>query len=283
MWDLSGPRLHPYLLHWAGRFFTTESLGKPLSRWMLKKAKQYKEHVPYPHVVHNQKRETIKKRASKTLINWNFEKFYEKEEAMRKCIRRTQKYSCPTQANNLVCLQTYLLAVGRNWLRKKKSFHFSSIQFSCSVVSDSLQPHGLQHRRPRCPSPTPGACSNSSPLSQWCHPTISSSVIPFSSCLQSFPASGYFLVNQLLVSGGQSIRASASSSVLPINIQDWFPLGLTVWISLQSKGLSRVFYNTTAQKHQFFSTQLSLRSNSHIRTRLLERPYLWLDGALLVK
>ena len=158
---------------------------------------------------------------------------------MRKCIRGTQKYSCPTQAKNLVCLQTYLLAVGRNWLRKKKSFHFSSsIQFSCSVMTDSLQP-GLQHCRPPCPSPAPGACSNSSPLSRWCHPTISSSVVPFSSCLQSFPAS----VNQLLVSGGQSIRASASSSVLPINIQDWFPLGLSGWISLQSKGLSRVFSN----------------------------------------
>ena len=141
---------------------------------------------------------------------------------------------------------------------------------SCSVVSDSLRPHGLQHARLPCPSPTPGDCSNSCPSSQWCHPTISSSVIPFSSCLQPFPASGSFPVSQFFVSGGQSIRASAS--VLPKNIQDWFPLGLTGWISLQSKGLSRVFSNTTVQKHQFFGTQLSSQSNSHIHTWLLEKP-----------
>jgi len=103
-----------------------------------------------------------------------------------------------------------------------------------------------------CPSPSPGPCLNSSPLSQWCHPTISSSVISFSSCLQSFPTSGSFLISQLFASGGQNIRASVSASVLPLNIQDWFPLGSTVWISLQSKGLSRVFSSTTVQKHQFF-------------------------------
>ena len=129
--------------------------------------------------------------------------------------------------------------------------------FSCSVVSDSLQPHGLQPARLPCPSPTPGACSNSCPLSQWCHPTISFSVIPFSSCLQSFPSSGYFPRSQFFASGGQSIGASASASVLPLNIQDWFPLGLTGWISLLSKGLSRVFSNNTVQKHHSFGTQLS--------------------------
>ena len=128
----------------------------------------------------------------------------------------------------------------------------------CSFVSDSLQPHRLQHSRFPCPSPSPGACSNSCPLSQWCHPTISSSVVPFSSCPQSFPASGSFQMNRLLTSGGQSIGPSASASVLPMNIQDWFPLGWTGWISLQSKGLSRVLSNTTVRKHKFFSVQLSL-------------------------
>ena len=120
-----------------------------------------------------------------------------------------------------------------------------SVQFSCSVVSDSLQPHGLQPARPPCPTPTPGVYSNSCPLSQWCHPTISSSVIPFSSCLQSFPTSGSFLMSQFFASCGQSIGVSASASVLSMNIQDWFPLGWTGWISLKSKGLSRVFSNIT--------------------------------------
>ena len=128
-------------------------------------------------------------------------------------------------------------------------------QFSCSVVSDSLQPHGRQHSRLPYPSPTPGGCSNSFLSSQWCYPTISSSVIPFSSCLQSFPASGSFPVSQIFTSGGQYIRVSASASVLSMNIQDWSPLGWTGWISLQSKGLSRVFSRTTVQKHQFFSAQ----------------------------
>ena len=126
--------------------------------------------------------------------------------------------------------------------------------FNCSVMSDSLRPHGLQHTRLPCPSPTHGTCSNSCP-SSWCHPTISSSVVPFS-CSQSLSASGSFLMSQLFASGGQSIGASAS--VLPMNMQDWFPLGLTGLISLQSKGLSRVFSNTTVQKHQFFEAQLSL-------------------------
>ena len=148
----------------------------------------------------------------------------------------------------------------------------SSVQFGCAVVSDSLWPHGLQHARPPCPSPTPRGCSNLCPLSWWCHPTISSSVIPFSSHLQSFPASGSFPMSQFFTSGDQSIGVSASASVLPMNIHDWFPLGFTGLISLQFKGLSRVFSNTTVQKHQFFSAQLSSQFNSHIHTSLLEKP-----------
>ena len=131
-------------------------------------------------------------------------------------------------------------------------------QFSHSVVSDSLPPYGLQHTRLPCPSPTPGPHSNSCPLSWWCHPAISSSVISFSSCPQSFPASGSFQMYQFFASGGQSFGISASASVFLMNIQDWFPLGWTGWISLLSKGLSRVFSSTTVQKHQFFGTQLSL-------------------------
>ena len=142
--------------------------------------------------------------------------------------------------------------------RKVPKNTFSSAQFSHSVMSDSLRPHELQHARLPCPSPIPRVYSNSSPLSQWCHPTISSSVIPFSSCPQSFPASGSFQMSQLSTSGGQSIGVSASTSVLPMNTQDWFPLGWTGWIFLQSKGLSRVFSNTAVQKHQFFGAQLSL-------------------------
>ena len=147
-----------------------------------------------------------------------------------------------------------------------------SVQFSHSVVSDSLQNHGLQHTRPPSPSPTPGVHSNSCPLSRWCHPTISSSVVPFSFHLQSSPASGIFQMSQLFASGGQSIGVSASTSVLPMNTQDW-SLGGTGQISLQFKGLSRVFSNTTVQKHQFFSAQVSLQYNSHIHTWLLEDPY----------
>ena len=135
-----------------------------------------------------------------------------------------------------------------------------SVQFSCSVVSNFLWPHGLQHARFPCPSPTHGACSNSSSLSWWCHPTISSSVVPFSSCLQSFPASGSYQMSHFFSSGGQSIGASAS--VLPMNIQNWFSLGLTGLISLQSKGLQESS-TPQLQKHQFFGTQLSLWSNSH--------------------
>ena len=147
-----------------------------------------------------------------------------------------------------------------------------SVQFSHPVFFDTLWPHGLQHTRLPCPLPTPGAWSNSCPSSWWCHPTILSSVIPFSSCLQSFPASGSFPMSQFFASGGQSTGVSVSASVLPRNIQDWFPLGLNSWISLQSKGLSRVFLSTGIQKHQFFSTQLSSQSSSHIHTWPLEKP-----------
>ena len=135
---------------------------------------------------------------------------------------------------------------------------FVSVQFSHSVVSDSLRPHGLQHTRPPCPSPTPRVYPNSCPLSRWYHTTILPSVAPFSSRLQSFPASESFPVSQPFSSSGQTIGVSASTSVLPMNTQDWSPLGWTGWLSLQSKGLSRVFSNTTVQKHQFFGTQLSL-------------------------
>ena len=137
-------------------------------------------------------------------------------------------------------------------------------------MSDSLWPHGLQHSRLPCPSLSPGACSNSCPLSRWCHPTISCSVVPFSSRLQSFPASGSFPRSQFFTSGGQNIGVSASVSVLPMNIQDWFPLGQTGLISLHSKGLSRVFSNTIVWKYQFFGTQPSLWSSSHICTWLLK-------------
>ena len=148
----------------------------------------------------------------------------------------------------------------------------SSVQFSRSVMSNSLQPHEPQHARPPCPSPTPRIYPNSHPSSRWCHPTISSSIFPFSSCPQSFLESGSFLMSQLFTWGGQSTGVSASKAGLPMNTQDWSPLGWTGWISLQSEGLSRVFSNTTVQKHQFFSTQPSLWSNYHVHTWLLEKP-----------
>ena len=146
-----------------------------------------------------------------------------------------------------ICLEVELLG-----------HQYSSVQFSHSVVSDSLWPHEPQKARPPCPSPTPRVHTNPCPLCQWCHPTISCSVVPFSSCPQSFPASGSFPMGQYFTSGGQSIGVSASASVLPMNTQDWSPLGWTGWISLQSKGLSSVFSNTTVQKHQFSGAQLSL-------------------------
>ena len=149
---------------------------------------------------------------------------------------------------------------------------FSSVQFCRSVVSNSLWPHESQaHTRPPCPSPTPGVYSNSCPANRWCHPAISSSVVPFSSCPQSLLASRSFPMSQLFASGGQSTGVSASTSVLPINTQDWSPLGWTGWISLQSNGLWRVFSNTIVQKHQFFGAQLSSQSNSHIHTWPLEK------------
>ena len=161
--------------------------------------------------------------------------------------------------------------------------NISSVQFSCSVVSNSLRPHEPQHTRPPCPSSTPGVHSNSCPSSWWCHPAISSSVDPFSSCPQSLRASGSFPMSQLFAWGGQSIGVSALASFLPKNAQGWSPLEWTGWISSQSKGLSRVFSNTTVQKHQFFGAQLSSQSNCHIHTWPLEKPQPWLDGALLAK
>ena len=162
-----------------------------------------------------------------------------------------------------ICIKyIWILFTKEDKQKSRYTICFSSVKFSRSVMSSSLQPHGLQHTRPPCPSPTPGVYPNSCPLSQWCHPIISSSVVPFSSCLQSFPPSGSFQMSQFFTSGDQTIRASAS--VLPMNIQDWFHLGWTGWISLQS--------NTTVQKHQFFGAQPSSQSNSHIHTWLLEKP-----------
>ena len=157
--------------------------------------------------------------------------------------------------------------------RVEKIFHnISSVQFSRSVVSNSLWSHGLQHARPPCPSRTPGVYWNSCPLSRWCHPTISSSVDPSPSAFSLSQHQGLFPMSQFFASDGQSIGVSASASVLPMNSQDWSSWEWTGWISLQSKGLSRVFSNTTVQKHQFFGTQLSSQFNSHIHTWLLEKP-----------
>ena len=153
-----------------------------------------------------------------------------------------------------------------------EGYSLSSVQYSHSVVSDSLPPHESQHARPPCPLPSPRVYSNSRPSSQWCHPAITSSVVPFSSCPQSFPASVSFPISQLFTWGGQIIGVSASASVLQKNTENWSPLGWIGWISLQSKGLSRVFSNTTVQKHQFFGAQLSSQSNSHIHTWPLEKP-----------
>ena len=160
---------------------------------------------------------------------------------------------------------------------------FRSDQISHSVVYDSFRVHELQHARPPCPSPIPGVHSNSRPSSRWCHPAISFSVVPFSSCPQSLPTSESFPMSQNFTWGGPSTGVSALASFLPKNTQDSSPLEWTGWISLQSKGLSRVFSNTTLQKHQFFSTQLSSHSYSHIHTWPLEKPLPWLDGPLLAK
>ena len=147
-----------------------------------------------------------------------------------------------------------------------------AFQFCRSVASDSFRPHESHHTRPPCPSPTPGIHWDSRPSSQWCHPAISSSVVPFSSCPQSLPVSGSFPMSQLFAWGSQSIGVSALASVLPVNTQDWSPLEWPGWISLQSKGLAKVFSNTTVQKHQFFGAQITSQSNSHIHTWLLEKP-----------
>ena len=168
-------------------------------------------------------------------------------------------------AHYMHCMHSCIIS----WLKCMCMYHFSPVQ-SLSRVWLLATPWTTD-ARPPCPSPTPWVYSNSCPFSRWCHPTISSSVIPFSSCPQSFPASGSFPMNQFFIPGDQSIGVSASVSVLPMNIQDWFPLGWTGWISLQSKGLSRVF-NSTVQKHQCFSVQPSLWSNFHIHTWLLEKP-----------
>ena len=169
--------------------------------------------------------------------------------------------------NGLPCFIDDVMSI---WASKLERY-FQSVQFSCSVASDSLRPHESHARHP-CPSQTPGVYSNSCLSSRWCHPAISSSVVPFSSFPQSLPASVSFPISQLFAWGGPSIGVSASTSVLPMNTQDWSPLGWTGWISLQSKGLSRVFSNTTVQKHQFFGTQLSSQSNSHIHIWPLEKP-----------
>ena len=179
----------------------------------------------------------------------------------------------PTQGSNLGLLHCRFFTI---WAQKEGLYRsclfISSVQFSRSVVSNSLQPYELQHTRPPCPSQTPRVHSNSHPSSQWCQPAISASVVPFSSYPQFLPASESFPMSQLFAWGGQSTGVSALASFLPKNTQDWSPLERTGWISLQSKGLPRVFTNTTVQKHQFFSTQLSSQSNSHIHTWPLEKP-----------
>ena len=184
-------------------------------------------------------------------------------------IKRRQRLYTPTtwSAHTLqlhpYTLQNQLHIWGTQYkiYQSQGDYQFGSVQFSRSVVSDSLRPHESQYARPPCPSQTPGVYSNSCPSSWWCHPAISSSVIPFSSCPQSLPASGSFPMSQLFTRGGQSVGVSASASVLPMNTQDWSLLGWTGWISFQSKGLSRVFSNTTVQKHQFFGIQLSSQSS----------------------
>ena len=192
--------------------------------------------------------------------------------------KEKEQYTLEIKSYVSVKLRNFLKEVTVLWSRERKGTGgwgaggqlYGSVQFS-SVLSDSLRPHESQHARPPCPSPTPGVYPNSCPLSWWCHPAISSSAVPFSSCPQSLPASGSFPLSYFAW-GGQSIGVSASASVLPMNTQDWSPLGWTGWISLQSQGLSRVFSNTTVQKHQFFGTQLSSQSNSDIHTWPLEKP-----------
>ena len=192
-----------------------------------------------------------------------------KKSTNSKCWRR-----CGEKGTLLQCCWKWKLVQWRRVWRflEKLEIKRPSVQFSRSVVCDSLQHHESQHARPPCPSQTPGVCSNSCPSSRWCHTAISSSVVPFSFCPQSLPASGSFPMGQLFAWGGQRIGPLVSASGLPMNTQDLSPSGWTGWISLQSKGLSRVFSSTTVQKHQFFGAQLSSQSNSHIHTWLLEEP-----------
>ena len=182
------------------------------------------------------------------------------------------KYTFFKEIKSAPPLNTQVIRRWNKLIAKMEKVSFSSVQFSRSVVSDSFRPHESQHASPPCPSPTPGVHADSCPSSQWCHPAISSSVVPFSSCPQSLPASESFPMSQLFTWGGQSIRVSALASFLSKNTQDWSPLECTGWISLQSKGLSRVFSNTTVQKHQFFGAQPSSQSNSHIHTWPQEKP-----------
>ena len=201
------------------------------------------------------------------LLTVNFREYWPRKRVSPKCLTGLDTL----QSNFLNTYVADIWMLGKFSARLERTLDckclegISSVQFSLSVVSHSLRPHGLQHTRSPCLSPTPGAYSISCSSHQWCHPIISSSVVPFPFRLQSFPASGSFPVSLFFPSGGQSIGVSASKSVPPMNTQDWSPLGWTGWISLQSKGLSRVF-NTTVQKHQFFSTQLSSQFNSHIHT-----------------
>ena len=183
-----------------------------------------------------------------------------------------KRYSGASRESVVTCVESDVLAF---LLQRGNQFASSSVQFSHPVISDSLWPHEPQHARPPCPSPTPRVYPNSCPLSQWCHPTISSSVIPFSSCPQSFPASGSFQMSQLFTSGGQSIVVSASTSVLPMNTQDWSPLRWTGWISLQSKGLTRVFSSTTVQKHQSSSSQGQLVPRLQVTLSVLHPIHPW--------
>ena len=182
---------------------------------------------------------------------WRNELILRKIQSSKSEPKRNTKY----EENNH---KHWIKTVNKNFTKNKTTWPNDFIQFSRSFVSDSLRPHESQHARPPCPSPTPRVHSYSHPSSQWCHPAISSSVVPFSSCPQSLPASESFPISQLFPWGGQSTGVSASASVLQMNIQDWFPLGWTGWISLQSKGPSRVFSSTTVQKHQFSVAQLSL-------------------------
>ena len=198
------------------------------------------------------------------LTNWRIKIMWSSQQMQKKPLTKMQ--------HPFVIKTFQKMGIEGTYLNIVKAIYDSLVQFSHSVVSDSLWPHEPQHTRHPCPISTPRVYPNSCPLSQWCHLNISSSVLLFSSFLQFSPTSGYFQMTQLFSSGGQNSWVSASTSVLPMNTQDWSPLGWTGWIFLQSKGLSRVFSNTTVQKHQFFSPQLSLQSNSHIHTWLLEKP-----------